>query len=284
MDYIQVDFDLPLQSSSDLQDVLSYLLGEIGYESFYVGEDGSYRAYIQQSLFSEDRLWFLLEEDPLLSPYEISYHYHEVPSENWNKVWEQHYYAPVEVIPGELVVRASFHDPLPEVAREIIIDPKMAFGTGNHATTMGMLQLLSRLPMEGKRVIDMGCGSGILGIFACMIGASKCLSIDIDEACVQNAEDNARQNHVTLEVKQGDARLLEGIQPADLLLANINRNIILDDCARYVHALKSTGDLLLSGFLVTDVAIIKQTLLHYGWMVRDQVIPGGDWVAMRLTR
>lgn len=284
MNYIQVSFDLPQQESHDLQDMLSYLLGELGYESFYVDEDGVYSAYVQESAFSEDKLWHLLEEDPLVSPYEIPYRYSLVPTEDWNKVWERHYFAPVEVIPGELVVRASFHESAPPARMEVIIDPRMAFGTGNHATTLGMLQLLSRIPIEGKQVIDMGCGSGILGIYAAMRGAKHCLCIDIDESSVQNAVYNSGLNGVSVDVLQGDASLLDGRKPVDIFLANINRNIILEDCKRYVTALKPGGDLLLSGFLATDVPLIKQALLEHGWMVREQVNPSGEWVAMRLTR
>lgn len=284
MNYIQVSFDLPQEESHDLQDTLSYLLGELGYESFYVDENGVYSAYVQESAFSEDKLWYLLNEDPLVSPYEITYRYSRVPSEDWNKVWERHYFAPVEVIPGELVVRASFHESAPPARMEIIIDPKMAFGTGNHATTLGMLQLLSRIPIEDKKVIDMGCGSGILGIYAAMRGAKHCLCIDIDESSVQNAVYNSGLNGVSVDVLLGDASLLDGREPVDILLANINRNIILEDCRRYVAALKPGGDLLLSGFLATDVPLIKQALLEHGWMVREQVIPSGEWVAMRLTR
>lgn len=284
MNYIQVSFDLPQEESPDLQDTLSYLLGELGYESFYVDENGVYSAYVQESAFSEDKLWYLLNEDPLVSPYEITYRYSRVPSEDWNKVWERHYFAPVEVIPGELVVRASFHESAPPARMEIIIDPKMAFGTGNHATTLGMLQLLNRIPIEGRKVIDMGCGSGILGIYAAMRGAKHCLCIDIDESSVQNAVYNSGLNGVSVDVLLGDASLLDGREPVDILLANINRNIILEDCKRYVAALKPGGDLLLSGFLATDVPLIKQALLEHGWMVREQVIPSGEWVAMRLTR
>ncbi len=284
MNYIQVNFDLPSQASTDLQDTLSYLLGEMGYESFFVQESGVYSAYIQEPNFCAKSLRELVESHPLLQSLKISYEYDLVPSEDWNKVWERHYYAPVEVLPGKLGVRASFHDPMPSVEQELIIDPRMAFGTGNHATTLGMLRLLSEIDTSGKQVIDMGCGSGILGIYAMKRGAKHCLCIDIDDAAVENAKYNAEQNNVSIEVKHGTADTLKGLAPVDILLANINRNIILEDCGRYVAALRPEGELLLSGFLGTDVPMIEEALLRLGWVTCDLTNPSGEWVAMRLTK
>ncbi|MDO5036389.1 MAG: 50S ribosomal protein L11 methyltransferase [Porphyromonas sp.] len=276
---------IALNSTEDLElteSILSYLLMEIGYDAFE--EEGSLlKAYIPKQSYSEDALNHQLK-DPLIQGRIKEVQTEELPDINWNEEWEKHYYKPVVVQGGRLAVRASFHEPVKGVEDEIIIDPKMAFGTGNHATTLGMLRLLLDEELHDAQVIDMGCGSGILGILAMKLGARHCTSIDIDEWSIVNAEENARVNGVSLSVFQGDASLLSTLPKANLLLANINRNIILEDLQHYSNALTADGVMLLSGFLVQDLPSIEAELGEYGYQVSRILQPSGDWVALRATR
>lgn len=280
MKYIQTTTTLAPHAEPEVTtQLLTYFLGEIGYESF-ITEGSELLAYLPLSEYSEEKLKEVLSHE-LLSSKVQSYTSEEQPDINWNEEWEKHYYQPVVVREKELAVRASFHKPLPEVPLQLIIDPKMAFGTGNHATTLGMLQLLLDEPLRDKTIIDMGCGSGILGILAMRRGAKSCTSIDIDEWSVQNAIENATVNAVHLNVLQGDATLLPKHEKADLLLANINRNIILQDLPHYTTALLPTGKLLLSGFLKQDLPIIQEALSLHGYHISRTLNPSGDWIALR---
>lgn len=263
-----------------VEQVLSYELAEVGFESFIRPEDGRrLLAYVPVDKYDAKSVERVLEECSVLYG-EIGCEVAEMEDKNWNEEWEKHYFRPVEVIPGEVVVRASFHEAVEGVPTEIIIDPKMAFGTGNHATTAGMMRLIGRLATEGKQVLDMGCGSGILGIYAMKKGAKACTSVDIDPWSVDNAIRNAEVNGVMLDVREGDASILDECPRADLFLANINRNIILADLEKYLACVQVEGDLLLSGFLTSDVEMITDALKGHGWEVSDSINHGGDWVAL----
>lgn len=287
MKYIEVTFrlnGLNPEMREVVEQVCSYELGEIGFESFMRSEDGErLMTYVADDKYDATALQTVITD---LSgqyghlPYEVS----EVEDKNWNEEWEKHYFQPVEVIPGEVVVRASFHAPRPDIPVEIIIDPKMAFGTGNHATTAGMMQLIGSLELEGKQVIDMGCGSGILGIFAMKKGAYACTSIDVDPWSVDNALQNADVNGVFLDVRLGDASALKNCPKADLFMANINRNIILADMDSYLECIQPGGELLLSGFLKSDVDMVRKTLGQHGWGIVTAVNRGDDWIAFRCRR
>lgn len=181
-----------------------------------------------------------------------------IEGRDWNAEWERNYFKPI-VIADKAVIHASFHTDVPAAPYDIVIDPKMAFGTGHHSTTSLIATRLLDMDLEGRSVIDMGTGTGILAILAAMRGASHIDAIEIDEAAWLNACDNVRLNgHGEINVILGDASALAGLDAADLLVANINRNIITADMAEYVKAVKKGGQLIFSGFYVQDIPVVRE--------------------------
>lgn len=279
MKYLKITMARPAEEW--LQDLLVQRLGDIGFDSF--SEEGEeLLCFIPQASYNASAIKELLEEEPFVALSQ-EYNVAEEEDKNWNEEWEKHYFAPVEVIEGELAVRASFHQPLEGVRHEIIIDPKMAFGTGNHATTQAMLILLGQINLEGASVIDMGCGSGILGIYAMKRGARKCTSIDVDPWSVANTLENAKVNEVELNVIEGDASALKKVERADIFLANINRNIILQDLESYVGRMHPFGVMLLSGFLADDLPLIMDAVTKYNLTAMGHLEMDGGWVAVRVV-
>lgn len=276
MKYLEITLGKPSEEWST--DLLMQRMGDLGFDSFdNSGEQ--LKAYIERSKYDEKALSKLLSEVHLDSSILVT----EMEDRDWNKEWELNYYKPVEIVEGEVAVRASFHEPVEEVTHEIIIDPKMAFGTGNHATTQGMLTLMSQIRWDGLSVIDMGCGSGILGIYAMMKGAAKCTSIDIDEWSVANAKENAAINGVELNVLQGGAEALRDITRADVFLANINRNVILEDLPKYISRLHPSGLMFLSGFLDEDLPVIMSAVTAHGFTMAGHIEMPGGWIAARVA-
>ncbi|GAB5472320.1 MAG: 50S ribosomal protein L11 methyltransferase [Maribacter sp.] len=248
--YIEYAFEVqPLQPASD---ILMAELGAIGFESF-VEEPQGILAYIQQKDWSEQ----MLKEVEILrnTNFSITFQYKEIEQENWNANWESNF-NPIQV--GDTcVVRAPFHEK-PNVPFDIVIEPKMSFGTGHHETTYMMLEHILELDCEGKSVLDMGCGTGVLAILSAMKGATNVDAIDIDPWCFENSLENvARNNCNQIQVKQGDADLL-GNNKYDVIIANINRNILLADIPSYANCLSPKGLLLLSGFYKEDIAIVSE--------------------------
>ncbi len=249
MNYIEVSFELdPFEPWSD---VISAELGEIGFESF-LEEDGRLKTYVPIELYDEN----LLKSCATLHSelVKVFYQVREVEQQNWNKEWESNF-SPVYV-DNEICVRATFHKPEPEFAYEIIIDPKMSFGTGHHSTTHLMLSSMRAIDFKGKSVLDMGSGTGVLAIFAAMRGAKPVYAIDIDEWCSVNAKENAEANGVGyLQISQGDKEDMDGLK-VDVLLANINRNILLYQMDAYSKAINPGGELHVSGFYTEDVELL----------------------------
>lgn len=279
MKYLKISIQKP--SEEWLQDVLVQRLGDIGFDSF-CEEEQQLHCYVPKDVYDEQAVIALLKEEEfagLPQDFIVS----EEDDRNWNEEWEKHYFEPVEIIEGELAVRASFHKPVEGVRHEIIIDPKMAFGTGNHATTQAMLTLMSQINFQGATVIDMGCGSGILGIYAMKRGAARCVSIDIDEWSVANTQENAKVNGVELTVIKGDASALKQVPRSDIFLANINRNIILNDLDQYVTRMHPYGIMLLSGFLADDLPMIMDAVTKYNLSVLGHLEMPGGWLAVRVV-
>ena len=280
--YIELTVTFAPGEERDLwRDAAVFYLSEAGFDVFEDDEEGRLHAYAPKEAFSETAAREALEP---LGEGKADLAFREIEDRDWNEEWEKNYHRPIEVIPGRLVVRASFHEARPDVPFDLVIDPKMAFGTGNHDTTSGMLRLIDTLGIEGKTVIDMGCGSGILGIFAMKKGAAACTSIDIDDRSTENALLNARVNGVTLRVVEGDARALQGLPEADFFFANITRNIILQDLDHYLAALRPGGSILLSGFLAEDLPIITGALAESGLEVTEILHSPGDWIALKAHR
>ncbi|MGY5847156.1 50S ribosomal protein L11 methyltransferase [Salegentibacter sp. HM20] len=248
--YLEFQFKIePLQPASE---ILIAELGYLGFESFVETEDGV-TAYIPVEEYEEDLLAnvHILQSEE----FEIIYEKNEIEQVNWNEEWEKNF-SPI-LVDDICSVRAPFH-PEPDVEYDIVIEPKMSFGTGHHATTHMMIQHILKNDFQGKDVLDMGCGTGVLAILASMRGAKFCDAIDIDNWCYQNSLENVQRNDCdNINVEEGGAELLEG-REYDIILANINRNILLRDLPIYRKCLKSGGEIYLSGFYEEDLPVIKE--------------------------
>lgn len=255
-------------------EILIAELGYAGFESFVENDDGV-TAYIQKEECQEA----ILEDIFVLQnlEFDISYTKEEITQVNWNSEWEKNF-RPIQV--DELVsIRAPFHKNR-GLKYDIVIEPKMSFGTGHHETTHMMVQHLIDLDLQNKQVLDMGCGTGILAIFAEMKGAKPIDAIDIDEWCYENSLENCERNNCkNIFVYQGDASLLIN-KKYDVIIANINRNILLKDIKTYTNCLNKNGILLLSGFYREDIPIIDGKASNYG-LELDTIIERNKWVALR---
>ena len=274
--YIEYDFVVsPLQPGVE---ILIAELGYAGFESFVENEEGV-KAYIQKEEWHEE----VLEEIQILnSPeFEITFVKNEIAQVNWNAEWESNF-SPI-VVNDNCAVRAPFHEPF-HVPYEIIIEPKMSFGTGHHETTFMILQFILENDFENKKVLDMGCGTAVLAILAEKRGAVQLDAIDIDEWCVENSEENCSRNNCTaIKVQLGDASLLPSEITYDTVIANINRNILLNDMEAYVRVLKQFGELYLSGFYKEDLPVIQECCQELGMEYREHK-QKNDWVAAKFVK
>lgn len=238
-----------------VNDVLSAVLGEVGFESFIEQTDGI-AAYIQKQLFNEESLKEALAEFPLPNT-QIEYSYQDTEDKDWNEEWEKNFFQPI-IIGDRCIIHSTFHRDVPKAEYDIVINPQMAFGTGHHETTSLIINELLDSNLQGKSLLDMGCGTSILAILARMRGATPCTAIDIDEWCVRNSLENIALNHVdNITVFQGDTSSLADQGPFDVVIANINRNILLNDMKHYIARMNSEAELLMSGFYVTDIPVIQ---------------------------
>ena len=239
-----------------MPDVLSALCGEIGFESFVECENGV-QAYVQQSLFDETALKQLIADFPLTDT-TLTYSISEPEDKDWNEEWEKNFFQPI-IIGDRCVIHSTFHQDIPKAEYDIVINPQMAFGTGHHETTSLIIEELLDSELKDKSLLDMGCGTSILAILARMKGAHPCTAIDIDEWCVRNSIENIELNHVdNIAVSQGDASSLSGKGPFDVVIANINRNILLNDMKQYVTCMHPGAELYMSGFYVDDIPVIRE--------------------------
>jgi ribosomal protein L11 methyltransferase len=259
MEYIKINC-LLTPDNELAREILMAELGNAGFESF-VETDEAIEAYIPSKDFSPDML-----SDDRFQKNEFFHFTHTsevIADQNWNEVWEQNYFEPL-LIEDQCVIRAPFHHDYPSARYEIIISPRMAFGTGNHETTHLMIKTMLGLELKDLSVLDMGCGSGILAILASMKGAAEITAIDIDEWSYNNTAENSELNAVSnIRVMLGDAALLQNLS-FDTILANIQRNILLEDMPAYRKALKPNGSLLMSGFYITDLEAITEKAKSLG--------------------
>jgi len=257
-------------------DILIAELGEVGFESFVENEDGL-SAYIQKSDWNEH----LLEDIQILNSkeFQINYTFEEIEQINWNEEWEKNF-DPL-VVEGKCSIRAPFHQK-PNTLYDIVIEPKMSFGTGHHETTHMMVQYILKNDFAGKSVLDMGCGTGILAILAEMKGAKPIDAIDYDNWCYLNSLENVERNvckHIT--VLEGDAKLLKN-RTYDIIIANINRNILLNDINVYASCLNTNGLLFLSGFYKDDILVIEEECSRY-MLKLVETIEENNWVALKFV-
>ena len=259
-DYTEVRIDMS-PCNETMTDVMAALLCEHGYESFVPDESGM-TAYIKLEDFDKKVLDEVTAELPFDTS--VTVKCETVEGRDWNQEWEKNYFKPITV-DGKCVIHSSFHTDIPSMPYDIVIDPKMAFGTGHHQTTTLIIRRLLELPLEGSSVIDMGTGTGILAILAAMRGAGPVTAIEIDEFAHVNAVENVSLNrHPEINVVLGNASALAGVEPVDLFLANINRNIIVGDLQVYASRLKEGGTMLLSGFYEDDIAIVLDEARKHG--------------------
>ncbi|EJX08728.1 ribosomal protein L11 methyltransferase [gut metagenome] len=280
MKYLEVTFRTQ-PCTETVNDVVSALAAEIGFESFVACEEGV-QAYIQQSLFDETALQTLVADFPLPDT-QVTYSVVEAEDKNWNEEWEKNFFQPI-VIGDRCCIHSTFHKDTPKTEYEILINPQMAFGTGHHETTSSILSELLDADLQGKSVLDMGCGTSILAILASMRGADPVEAIDIDDWCVNNSRDNIALNHIdNITVHLGDASLLEGHAPFDVIIANINRNILLADMPRYVACLHPGSELYMSGFYVEDIPVIREKAESLGLQF-DHHREKNRWAAVKFIK
>ncbi|MCW8309734.1 50S ribosomal protein L11 methyltransferase [Sphingobacterium sp. InxBP1] len=278
MKYLEVIFQM-LSGEEWQKDLLIADLADIGFDTFEDTESG-FAAYIPAAnldLQALETLMLNLDEG-----IEVNYKVSEIENQNWNKLWESNF-NPIEV--GEqCYVRATFHDTKPDFPYEIIIDPKMSFGTGHHQTTSMMLQYILEDEFEGKAVLDMGCGTGILAILASKKGANPILAVDYDEICVDSVRENSVLNQVdNIEPLCGSYEVLEG-RSFDSILANINRNILLEQLPQYAHSIQHNGALYLSGFYEQeDLPMLLEAAQSLGFeFVSKKVL--NNWCAAKFVK
>lgn len=271
----------PSPDSELAQEILIALLAERGYDSF-AGEAGCLKGYIPTSDFSRQTLEALLADFPLAGV-QIRYECTEMEDIDWNEEWEKNFFRPI-VIGERCVIHSSFHTDIPAAEYDILINPKMAFGTGHHETTSLILEELLDADLQGKRVLDMGCGTSILAILAALRGAAPVVAIDIDDWCVDNSKENIALNGMAqIEVLQGDASSLSAFDPFDVVIANINRNILLRDMEAYVRVMHLGAHLWMSGFYTEDIPMLREKAESIGLQFLSQR-EKRNWAAIHLSR
>ena len=268
-------FDLAV--AADLHELLIAYLADAGFDSFEEGDD-HLQAY---ATVAERDKWVDAVEE-LRQRYRFTYTVTELPEQNWNAIWERGF-SPIRV-GDRLLIRASFHPADAVVDHDLVIDPRMAFGTGHHATTYMMCELLLEHEVAGAAVLDYGCGTGVLAILARRLGAATVDAVDIEEAAAENTADNAAANGVELdEIVHGRLDDVPDARPYDLVLANINRNVLLDTGEALRKRLRSGGTAFLSGILAQDEARIVEHFRALGFtLVRSRARE--DWRAFEFTR
>jgi ribosomal protein L11 methyltransferase len=278
MNYIELSCLIkPVEPWSE---ILIAELADLGFESF-TEDDTGFKAYINACNYRAKSVKELFERFRDAGPEKLSFEVTKIGSKNWNAVWESNFQA--ITIADRCHIRAPFHEAKPEIEYEIIIEPKMSFGTGHHETTSLVVKWLLETEIKGKSVLDMGCGTGVLAILAAKKGASHVTAIDNYLFAYENTIENAERNSISdMRILHGDAGLL-GDEDFDVIIANITRNVLLEDMAAYVNVLRPGGILLLSGFLAFDKDIIfaegsKLGLHHAG----EKTLK--DWVSLKLTK
>jgi len=257
-------------TDSDIQEILIALLSTLGYEGFEQ-QDAALQAFVPEEQFDAGAL------DEILRPKGLSYSMERLEERNWNEEWEKNF-QPVQV-EGFCAIRAHFHAPIPGVVHELVITPKMSFGTGHHATTYMMLQAMKDLDFRGRRVLDFGTGTGVLAILAERLGAGEVLAIDNDDWSIDNALENVATNHCThITVRKSDS--IPAGEPFDIILANINKHVIVSQLVVIGQQLAPEGVILLSGLLVDDIKDIESEALRNNLSISLRMTKG-SWICLQ---
>lgn len=277
MKYYEVNFTITPASETS-QDILSALLAETGFETFVPTERGL-TGYVQQSLWDTEAVEEAIGGFPLKVT--IAYDVASVPDEDWNQTWEEEGFEPI-YLDRRVCIHDTKHLQTLPCTYDITINPRMAFGTGTHPTTQMILRMLTELDLGGKRIVDAGCGTGVLGILAMKRGARGVLAYDIDEWSTENTALNFSLNGIDHAViRLGDSAVLDREKDYDVLIANINRNILLGDIQRFVSALRPDGELILSGFYTADAPMLIREAGKYGKKLIERR-ETNDWCLLRL--
>lgn len=275
MDFIQIN----VHCDPPFGDILTAEMGELEFDSFVETEVG-FEAYIPEDKFSHPALQVLFND--YRKQTRIWYELKKIPKVNWNEEWEKNY-DPINV-DDKIYVRATFHESQPQFPYEVVINPKMSFGTGHHETTHQMLALQFDIDHKGKQVLDVGSGTGILAIMAAKLGAASVAATDIDDWCIENSLDNFELNSVIPAfIKKGTIRELALTETYDIVLANINTNVLLDEIPAYVRLLAQKGHLFLSGFYESDLPKIEALVTSLG-LVALKHTTRKNWVGIVLQK
>ncbi len=277
MDYVEVVFQV--DPPNPWVDILINYLAEIGYESFEETENGC-KAYIPADHFDDNKLKSIDLGKIFNQRVKFSFNHHKVKNINWNEKWEKDY-KPV-LIKEKCYIRAPFHSPKPDSELEIIIEPKMSFGTGHHKTTVLMVEYLMEEDFKNKSVLDMGCGTGVLAIISKKLGAETVTAIDNHQFAYENTIENATINDTDIKVLHGDSNIL-GDECYDIIIANINKNVLLSDMKKYTDVLNFQGNIFLSGFLKEDCKDIENKARELELTFEDKKISEG-WVALKMIK
>lgn len=276
MDYVELSCSLQYFDQQVIE-ILIAELGEFGFESFQETEKGLF-AYIPVNQFEEQKI----EELPVqLADNMIEYSYQTIESKNWNEEWEKDY--PPVIIENKCIIKAPFHKNLPEATYVITIEPKMSFGTGHHETTLLMVQMMLHFDFTNKTVLDIGCGTGVLAILASKAGAKSVFAADIDTWAYENTVDNIDENKCeNIETFMGGMDVLPEIK-FDVILANINRNILIENMNKYAISLKSGGEIFFSGIYKRDTEMLVNAGKGYN-LALQQYMEKNNWVALRCSK
>ena len=279
-DYKKVTFSVT-PTEEVATDILAALLADEGFETF-VPEENGMTAYAPVAEFNETTLATVVENFPI-EGYSITYTTEDIEGEDWNAEWEKNYFQPI-IVDDQCVIHSTFHTDVPKAKYEILIDPKMAFGTGYHQTTCHMIRAILASNMQGCSVLDMGCGTALLAILAKKCGAGNVVAIDIDEFAYENAKENIVLNGTPdIEVRLGGADAIKESDDFDYVIANINRNILLADMQYYTARMHKGSTLFISGFYTDDIEVLKEEAERHG-LRYEAFAENNRWAMMRLVK
>lgn len=274
------EFEIPARSwSSNHREILLAKMSQIGFDGFVEGDD-IIQAYIDEEVFSGSALNQVIDELSELG-IKVQYRFHRTEEQNWNKEWEKKF-TPV-LIGEKVLIRAPFHGSAMDLPCTLIIEPKMSFGTGHHHTTRLMMLEMMKHDFNGRRVLDMGCGTGVLGLYACKLGAERVLGVDYDQWAYENAMENVERNGAkAMEVSLGDVGVL-GEEVFDIVLANITRNTLVRDMCIYTDHLVEKGIMMVSGILAEDVQYILNAAYQSG-LNHLNTLEESNWIALSFVK
>lgn len=288
MNYVKLNVRLSVKgkwTENDvwIADVFKDALIDCGFDSFSDNDEG-FEAYCPESSFSLKQVKSIAENEfGFVEGLKVEYDTEEIEQKDWNAEWEKNYFQPI-VLGEECVIHSTFHKDVPKARYDILIDPKMAFGTGYHQTTCHMLRAILASDMTGKSVLDMGCGTALLAILARKHGATDVTAIDIDEFAFENAKENIVLNGTPdIDVRLGGAEAIKESDSFDFVIANINRNILLMDMVNYVRCMHSGSQIFISGFYIEDMEILKEEAARHGLRYLDYA-ENDRWAMMRFIK